>query len=216
MFERLDAAALGKLVALYEHKVYVQGVVWDGQLVRSVGRAARQEARFGACARGQRRSGATLLPQSQEHSLRCALTRGLIDRRVRRSRACALSLLGYADIMRAFRRGSLSNVGTNRVSVAHNVVCTRVFAAIEMTSLPRGVLQRAARGVAGMALVVMAATALAQVPIPVDEQIRLFNSMSPAQQQSLIRELQRSLPPAQREAIIGLLQGDGNAERQQG
>ncbi len=28
MFERLDAAALGKLVALYEHKVYVQGVVW--------------------------------------------------------------------------------------------------------------------------------------------------------------------------------------------
>ena len=51
--------------------------------------------------------------------------------------------------------------------------------------------------------------ALAQVPIPVDEQIRLFNSMSPAQQQALIRELQRSLPPAQREAIIGLLQGGG-------
>ena len=51
--------------------------------------------------------------------------------------------------------------------------------------------------------------ALAQVPIPVQEQIRLFNSMSPAQQQSLIRELQRSLPPAQREAIIGLLQGEG-------
>ena len=113
--------------------------------------------------------------------------------------------------MRAFRRGSLSNVGTNRVSVAHTVACTRVFAAIEMTSLPRGVLERAARGVAAIALAVLAATALAQVPIPVDEQIRLFNSMSPAQQQSLIRELQRSLPPAQREAIIGLLQGDGNA-----
>ena len=29
MFKRLDAATLGKLVALYEHKVYVQGVVWD-------------------------------------------------------------------------------------------------------------------------------------------------------------------------------------------
>jgi glucose-6-phosphate isomerase len=29
MFERLDAATLGKLVALYEHKVYVQGVIWD-------------------------------------------------------------------------------------------------------------------------------------------------------------------------------------------
>ena len=133
---------------------------------------------------------------------------------MRCSRACALSLLGYADIMRAFRRGSLSNVGTNRVSVAHTVACTRVFAAIEMTSLPRGVLERAARGVAGIALAVLAATALAQVPIPVDEQIRLFNSMSPAQQQSLIRELQRSLPPAQREAIIGLLQGEGNGGEQ--
>jgi glucose-6-phosphate isomerase len=29
MFERLDASTLGKLVALYEHKVYVQGVIWD-------------------------------------------------------------------------------------------------------------------------------------------------------------------------------------------
>jgi glucose-6-phosphate isomerase len=29
VFERVDAATLGKLVALYEHKVYVQGVVWD-------------------------------------------------------------------------------------------------------------------------------------------------------------------------------------------
>jgi len=29
LFERLDAATLGKLVALYEHKVHVQGVIWD-------------------------------------------------------------------------------------------------------------------------------------------------------------------------------------------
>jgi glucose-6-phosphate isomerase len=29
LFERLDAATLGKLVVLYEHKVYVQGVIWD-------------------------------------------------------------------------------------------------------------------------------------------------------------------------------------------
>jgi len=29
LFERLDATTLGKLVALYEHKVFVQGVVWD-------------------------------------------------------------------------------------------------------------------------------------------------------------------------------------------
>jgi glucose-6-phosphate isomerase len=29
LFEQLDAATLGKLIALYEHKVYVQGVIWD-------------------------------------------------------------------------------------------------------------------------------------------------------------------------------------------
>jgi glucose-6-phosphate isomerase len=29
LFEQLDPATLGKLVALYEHKVYVQGVLWD-------------------------------------------------------------------------------------------------------------------------------------------------------------------------------------------
>lgn len=29
LFERLDPATLGKLIALYEHKVYVQGLIWD-------------------------------------------------------------------------------------------------------------------------------------------------------------------------------------------
>jgi glucose-6-phosphate isomerase len=29
MFERLDPATLGKLIALYEHKVFVQSVIWD-------------------------------------------------------------------------------------------------------------------------------------------------------------------------------------------
>jgi glucose-6-phosphate isomerase len=29
LFEQIDPVTLGKLVALYEHKVYVQGVVWD-------------------------------------------------------------------------------------------------------------------------------------------------------------------------------------------
>jgi glucose-6-phosphate isomerase len=28
LFERLDAETLGRLVAMYEHKVFVQGVVW--------------------------------------------------------------------------------------------------------------------------------------------------------------------------------------------
>jgi protein involved in polysaccharide export with SLBB domain len=47
----------------------------------------------------------------------------------------------------------------------------------------------------------------AQVPIPLQEQIQQFNSLPTAQQQALIRELQRQLPPAQREAILGMLQG---------
>jgi glucose-6-phosphate isomerase len=29
LFEQLDPATLGKLIALYEHKVFVQGVIWD-------------------------------------------------------------------------------------------------------------------------------------------------------------------------------------------
>jgi glucose-6-phosphate isomerase len=29
LYERLDPATLGKLIALYEHKVFVQGVIWD-------------------------------------------------------------------------------------------------------------------------------------------------------------------------------------------
>ncbi len=73
------------------------------------------------------------------------------------------------------------------------------------------ILRCAARCMTVLVMTVAAGSALAQVPIPVQEQIRLFNSMSPAQQQSLIRELQRSLPPAQRESIIGLLQGETGA-----
>jgi protein involved in polysaccharide export with SLBB domain len=66
--------------------------------------------------------------------------------------------------------------------------------------------------VAAVALFSALAPAFAQVPIPVQEQVRLFNSLPPAQQQALIREMQRSLPPAQREAIIQMLQeGGGDA-----
>jgi len=50
---------------------------------------------------------------------------------------------------------------------------------------------------------------LAQVPIPLQEQVQVFNSLPPAQQQALIREMQRSLPPAQRQAIIQMLQQQG-------
>ncbi|HVZ36541.1 MAG TPA: polysaccharide biosynthesis/export family protein, partial [Polyangiaceae bacterium] len=54
--------------------------------------------------------------------------------------------------------------------------------------------------------------AVAQVPIPVQEQVRLFNSLPPAQQQSLIRELQGQLPPAQRDAIVNMLQGQSRGQ----
>jgi BlaR1 peptidase M56 len=46
-----------------------------------------------------------------------------------------------------------------------------------------------------------------EVPIPIQEQVQLFNSLTPAQQQAMIREMQRSLPPAQRWAVIRMLQG---------
>jgi protein involved in polysaccharide export with SLBB domain len=45
----------------------------------------------------------------------------------------------------------------------------------------------------------------AQVPIPLQEQIQVFNSLSAADQQALIRELQSQLPPAQREAVVNML-----------
>jgi len=49
--------------------------------------------------------------------------------------------------------------------------------------------------------------ARSQVPIPLQEQVQIFNSLPPAQQQALIRELQSQLPPAQRQAILQALQG---------
>lgn len=66
---------------------------------------------------------------------------------------------------------------------------------------------------ATLLLVGTAVSAFAQgVPIPMQEQIRLFNSMPAAQQQALIRELQRELPPAQREAILSQLQGGASTQ----
>ena len=42
--ERLTPAALGKLVALYEHSVFTQGAIWQHRLVRPVGRRTGQGA----------------------------------------------------------------------------------------------------------------------------------------------------------------------------
>jgi len=49
--------------------------------------------------------------------------------------------------------------------------------------------------------------ALAQIPLPMQEQVQMFNSLPPAQQQALIREMQQQLPPAERDAILSALQG---------
>jgi len=56
-----------------------------------------------------------------------------------------------------------------------------------------------------------AVTASSQVPIPLREQVDSFNSLPTAQQQALMRELQQQLPPAQREAILSMLQGQPGA-----
>ena len=53
LYRRLDPETLGKLIALYEHKIFVQGVIWGDQLVRPVGRRARQDAGEGAPADGR-------------------------------------------------------------------------------------------------------------------------------------------------------------------
>jgi polysaccharide export outer membrane protein len=74
------------------------------------------------------------------------------------------------------------------------------------------VLRSWAARVAAVVLVSGLVPAVAQVPIPVQEQVQLFNALPPAQQQALIRELQRSLPPAQRQAIIQMLQEGGGGD----
>ncbi len=119
--------------------------------------------------------------------------------------------MGGADIMRFSRWSPLSNAGTHRVSVADVVTRAPGSVAFDMISLRGDVVLRVLQAAAVLVVVAIAGAGLAQVPIPVQEQIRLFNSMSPAQQQALIREMQRSLPPAQREAIIGMLQGGNGA-----
>jgi protein involved in polysaccharide export with SLBB domain len=79
---------------------------------------------------------------------------------------------------------------------------------------PRRVAGLAAALIASLAVWLSWVPASAQVPIPLQEQVRMFNSLPVAQQQALIRELQRQLPPAQREAIIGMLQQGGDANGQ--
>ena len=61
-------------------------------------------------------------------------------------------------------------------------------------------------------------SASAQVPLPMQEQVQMFNSLPASQQQALIRELQRQLPPAERDAMLSALQGQlpsGQGQQQQ-
>lgn len=69
--------------------------------------------------------------------------------------------------------------------------------------------RRSALGAVVMGIVCLIApnAGLGQVPLPVSEQVQVFNSLPPAQQQALIRELQSQLPPAQRQAVLQALQG---------
>ena len=70
--ERLTPAMLGKLVALYEHSVFTQGVDLEHQLVRPVGRGARQGARHAdrrGAARGRPGARARLLDERADRAL---------------------------------------------------------------------------------------------------------------------------------------------------
>ena len=58
LYRRLDPATLGTLIALYEHKIFVQGVIWNINSLRPVGRRAGQAAGHRDPARaGRRRAG---------------------------------------------------------------------------------------------------------------------------------------------------------------
>jgi polysaccharide export outer membrane protein len=70
----------------------------------------------------------------------------------------------------------------------------------------KSIFAHARRALVLLIAILLAKSAASQVPLPVDEQIRMFNSMPPAQQQALIRELQQQLPPAQRQAVLQMLQ----------
>jgi polysaccharide biosynthesis/export protein len=72
--------------------------------------------------------------------------------------------------------------------------------------------------VVALALAGLLRSASAQVPLPMQEQVQMFNSLPASQQQALIRELQRQLPPAERDAMLSALQGQlptGQAQQQQ-
>jgi polysaccharide export outer membrane protein len=122
-----------------------------------------------------------------------------------------LSLLAGADIMPAFPLGPSIDAGTIVSSVERKLrVRGPISSGKTVNYVP--LLRLWAARVVGFALVCALAPAAAQVPIPVQEQVQLFNSLPPAQQQALIRELQRDLPPAQREAIIQMLQEGGGGD----
>ena len=66
-----------------------------------------------------------------------------------------------------------------------------------------------------LCLIAFAGSILAQnAPVSVQDQVQLFQSLPPAQQQELIRQLQRQLPAAQRQAILQVLQGQGQGQGQ--
>jgi len=109
----------------------------------------------------------------------------------------------------------LIDVGTKAVAVER-------YPLIEFVSVGSAMIQSRLRQASRrfyrlvtLAAALYAGATFAQVPIPMEEQVQLFNSLPPAQQQSLIRELQRQLPPAQREAVLGMLQGGGGNQTPQ-
>jgi protein involved in polysaccharide export with SLBB domain len=58
----------------------------------------------------------------------------------------------------------------------------------------------------------LASPLCAQLTAPLQEQIQIFRSLPPAQQQALIRELERQLPPDQREAYLNMLLAEDGGE----
>ena len=110
--------------------------------------------------------------------------------------------------MPAFRLGPIADASTTVLSVARDARVKEPILAGRTVSYVRLLRSWSAR-VAAAALLASVAPVAAQVPPQFQEQLQLFNSLPPAQQQALIQELGRSMPPGQRDQLLQMLQEGG-------
>jgi protein involved in polysaccharide export with SLBB domain len=111
-----------------------------------------------------------------------------------------------ADIIRAFDTPAHSDKPAVQLGSIRFEVTEDMRAAFRLRSGRRPIFPFLFAAVA-LLLGGLLRTVSAQVPLPMQEQVQMFNSLPAAQQQALIQEMQQQLPPAERDAILSALQG---------